>query len=384
MKKVKKILITGNPFYGNYGTMSLVVAAVRNLWKIRGDVVFYKGSICRDRDIEAYRGTVPEGALRIYGLNGTGIPIGILSPLLLLVSVGPVRECDLVLEIPGEIPSDISLYSQFGRFLLAKVFSKPFVIYSCSLGPFKSPLARGIARFMYGRVDLLLVREPATLKYLRSLGVKGDIKLVADHAFLMAAVESGKVTGVLKGLESFVAASFKSVYYNKFPLYRENVLNLLDYFSRGLGRKVLVIPHSLDDAEVSERLVSDFCSQKNTGEGEVTLLEGNFSPQELKAIIAKSDFFVGSRIHACISAISTKIPTLLFIPRSDYRGVGTMGFFGLTKWVVDPDVQPGRFLEVLKEAYRERGEIRNSISKKLPQVKQLSRLSAEIIKDAFF
>ena len=63
------------------------------------------------------------------------------------------------------------------------------------------------------------------------------------------------------------------------------------------------------------------------------LLDREYDQHEVKAIIAGCDFFVGSRLHACIAALSQSIPTVGVAYSKKFKGV--FESVGAGHWVVD-------------------------------------------------
>ncbi len=53
----------------------------------------------------------------------------------------------------------------------------------------------------------------------------------------------------------------------------------------------------------------------------IHILTGNYGEQEVKGIIGRCDMFIGSRMHACIAALSQGIPTIGIAYSKKFRGV---------------------------------------------------------------
>ena len=118
------------------------------------------------------------------------------------------------------------------------------------------------------------------------------------------------------------------------------VRDLLEYTTA----KILFVPHvfgpvGLDDDSfdclendidachvIMESLISD--SKKR-----LHIVNDIYDQSEIKYIIGKCDFFVGSRMHSCIAALSQGIPAIA-IAYSD-KFVGVFGSIGLEEQVLD-------------------------------------------------
>ena len=79
------------------------------------------------------------------------------------------------------------------------------------------------------------------------------------------------------------------------------------------------------------RAVFDECSSRYPGR--VFLLEGQYDQGEIKAVIGRCEFFIGSRMHACIAAASQGIPTVPLAYSGKFTGV--FGAIGADHLVVD-------------------------------------------------
>jgi colanic acid/amylovoran biosynthesis protein len=107
---------------------------------------------------------------------------------------------------------------------------------------------------------------------------------------------------------------------------------------------ILFVPHVYggspgnveDDFEVSLRVMQIFSNKYND---RLHILTGNYSEAEIKWAIGKCDFFLGSRMHACIAAVSQNIPTVPIAYSKKFKGV--FDSIGLGDMVVD-----GRYMDV--------------------------------------
>ena len=86
-------------------------------------------------------------------------------------------------------------------------------------------------------------------------------------------------------------------------------------------------------------------------------------PSEIKYIIGTCDFFVGSRMHACIAAVSQCVPAVS-IAYSD-KFVGVMGTLGLASLVMDArKMSRQEVLASIERAYDRRDALRKQLEAK--------------------
>jgi colanic acid/amylovoran biosynthesis protein len=65
----------------------------------------------------------------------------------------------------------------------------------------------------------------------------------------------------------------------------------------------------------------------------VRVVTGDYDAHQLKGIIARCHFFVGSRMHSCIAALSQGVPCVGVAYSMKFRGV--FESVGMEEWVVD-------------------------------------------------
>ena len=116
-------------------------------------------------------------------------------------------------------------------------------------------------------------------------------------------------------------------------------------------------------------------------EDNVLLLGRDYSAPEIKAIIAQCEFFVGSRMHSCIAALSTGVPRIPVSYSHKYAGI--LKHFGLQDWLVDPKtLSQEQAIDLVLSGYEHREEIRELIIAKLPLIKSEAMRAGQLLKDA--
>mgnify|MGYP005843462211 FL=1 len=93
----------------------------------------------------------------------------------------------------------------------------------------------------------------------------------------------------------------------------------------------------------------------------VRIVTGEYDCHEIKGVIGRCDFFVGSRMHACIAALSQGVPTVGIAYSRKFRGV--FETLGMGDWVVDGrEVDAEAAVEKVGELYRRRATVRESLT----------------------
>lgn len=112
----------------------------------------------------------------------------------------------------------VLIFSHLCNILLARVLKKPVVIYSGdaiyrgNMGIFKNWLWKTLFKLLLNNVKMVTLREELSYNHLRKLGVKSEIYLTADVAFLLKPSHEERVKEIM--LEEGFSASnlFRLVY----------------------------------------------------------------------------------------------------------------------------------------------------------------------------
>jgi polysaccharide pyruvyl transferase WcaK-like protein len=155
--------------------------------------------------------------------------------------------------------------------------------------------------------------------------------------------------------------------------YRVLVTSLIDLLISKKGANVLIVPHvfgmqtdSESDSVVCEQV---FATLEKKYEGRLGLVRGTYNQSEIKYLIGQCDFFVGSRMHACIAAISQLVPAVCIAYSDKFAGVmATVGVEGLVADARKMDQEA--ILGIVEKAYDERALLRRQLERKMPKVRE--------------
>jgi polysaccharide pyruvyl transferase WcaK-like protein len=162
---------------------------------------------------------------------------------------------------------------------------------------------------------------------------------------------------------------------NQFGLktdYRLLVEKLIDHLIRTKGARVVLIPHvfgeeenSESDQTVCEGLYRDL---KFKYADRLYFARGKYDQSEVKYIIGLCDLFIGSRMHACIAALSQGIPTVPVAYSKKFTGV--METIGVESYVADPrTMDEDEILCTVDRAWAEKDNICRHLESRIPEVK---------------
>jgi polysaccharide pyruvyl transferase WcaK-like protein len=165
--------------------------------------------------------------------------------------------------------------------------------------------------------------------------------------------------------------------------YGKIISSLIELFIQNKGATVVLIPHvfggggnkSESDSVACRRI---YHSLGDKLKSKVLLVEGRYDQSEIKYIIGLCDFFVGSRMHACIGALSQGIPALA-IAYSD-KFIGVLQTLEIDSLVADArQMDAESILRAASDSYDRRSSIRRCLEHKIPLVKDtVLRLFADV------
>lgn len=274
--------------------------------------------------------------------------------------------------------------------ILVLLLGKPLFLLPQTLGPFKGALAKAVARFIVKRAKMVFTRDPGELEALDVLADSnyGQFAFSYDMGF---ALEPGinierippwlaeyKIKGIpLVGLNVsgllYIGGYTRSNMFGIKADYRKLVHDLIDFLVNKQGVHVMLVPHVFGTSEDSE---SDLVASRKVYDETASnirdhlhLLEENYDQHEIKALIGQCDFFIGSRMHACIAAISQCIPSVGLAYSRKFQGV--FKSIGVEELIIDirkHDVNS--VIYAVDSFYEQKSYIREQLIATIPAVKE--------------
>lgn len=309
--------------------------------------------------------------------------------------LGTIWNADILCSLAGgDSFSDIYglgrlIYVTLPQFLVLLI-GKPLILLPQTLGPFKGTLAKAIARIIVKRSKKVYTRDPGGLETIGELAVSnhGQLAFSQDMGFAMEPeIHTERMPPWLAEQKNngipFVGLNVSGLLYiggytrcNMFGIksdYRKLIHNLIDLLIRKHGVHVMLVPHVFGEGEDSEsdliacRKVFDETAENMRGH--LHLLEQRYDQYEIKALIGKCDFFIGSRMHACIAAISQCIPSIGLAYSRKFHGV--FESVGIKELVIDiRECDEDSVLATVDRSYRRIPEYRAKLEGTIPAVKE--------------
>lgn len=252
-------------------------------------------------------------------------------------------------------------------------------------GPYARPWARRLARYLLRRSPVIVARDRESQRVAQELvGGKQEVWLSPDVAFALEArvperietdppLERPPGQWVGNGVRP-IGLNVNGLMYNG-GYTRNNMFGLKLDYAAFLPRlveallhehpgEVWLIPHTYAPADSVES-DPEACRRVRAALPEsvrqrVRMVTGEYDCHEIKAIIGQCEFFIGSRMHACIAALSQGIPTVGIAYSRKFAGV--FESVGAGDWVVDGRAtgEANAIAKVL-ELYRQRHGVRDRL-----------------------
>jgi colanic acid/amylovoran biosynthesis protein len=252
----------------------------------------------------------------------------------------------------------------------ARRLGVPVVLFSQSIGPFRSALWRSIVGRELRHSRRVIVREELSLAVARGMGLSPE--LCDDVAF---ALEPGEPPAgapeVRPGTIGVTAmSSLPGVDEAGHRRYLEELQAGLIEAVGAAGRPVAVISqvsaHAGDDdvgvgTELCRRLV-----EAGLSAGFVDL--GDAGDEEVSAFYGRLDLVVASRLHSGILALcaGTPIVALSYLPKTD----GVLARLGLDRWVLPAaGLRADPLAATLRAALADTAALRHEIQARLPELR---------------
>lgn len=331
----------------------------------------------------------------LSAFSATSVNIG-LKPFYRAALIEHMKNCNLVVSYSDEnfkecaslLPTNIywiftwwtMLISRTWDILTAKFLGKPVIMFPNSIGCFRTRLGFLLARLALTHCDLILVREPKSIRTIDSLGIRVPKILTADTTLLLnpatkTSLETqhpviGVSIGVYsyslpsKGIDEFIEANSKA----------------LDEAVEKYNFNVVFLPHHVsgfrnDDLEISEMVL-----KRMRNKNRARIINAS-SVEEFKSFLSKMDIVLTSKMHPAVLALASYVPVVC-IAYDDKQ----MGFFEQIEMLdcVLPiyNTSSENLFSKISSVWKLRNEIKTKLEKRIPALRANIRNAArQALKD---
>jgi polysaccharide pyruvyl transferase WcaK-like protein len=252
-----------------------------------------------------------------------------------------IATCDAYAFGGGQLILDehgfISVPYRMHRPMLARLFRKPVMCYAVGAGPLTGRLTRWLAKVCLKRFTLLTLRDRTSVELIRDIGVRDkEIVQTVDAAVALESVGRERAEQLLAA--EGVRTERPILTYLAFgPAYRcgKSAVPLIfrrnraardaegqQKYDRHVGILGTALRRMADEAGAFVLLVGPDPSESHGGDlamardvrqamGETEhahVVEGDYAPKELKAILGLAELAIGSRMHGLILSSGEDVP----------------------------------------------------------------------------
>jgi polysaccharide pyruvyl transferase WcaK-like protein len=368
---MKEIIIMGAPLNtNNNGVSALSASIIQSLLSISSDVKikFLIGNRDSDSqyllvearkiciDVVNYRLSFASNlkehllwilltslVVRVCPFKGLRYRLVRKSPWLMALS-----EADHVWDIwGGDSFSDIYglmtfIVDSISRFITI-IMKKKYVLLPQTYGPYHSSIAKCISRHIIKKAHRIYSRDKGSLELIKDLLGRNyrsermyfcpDVAFILDATKPQAVLIKPKLPDTnnypLVGINiNGLVYDAEHNYSNRFGLMLDYVFfinRLVEYFMQETDVHVIFIPHVFG---LTGRKDDDFLSSSNVFNtysvsytNRIHLVGKQYNQNEIKYLIGLCNFFIGSRMHSCVAALSQGIPTIGVAYSKKFLGV---------------------------------------------------------------
>lgn len=254
-----------------------------------------------------------------------------LLPVRQRETLDAIRQADIVVSAPGGYIHDTN-FAYFIALLhihLGSILGKTVVLAPQSVGPIDGKISRWVARKVLGRVRYNCARESYSYGFLtEDLGLDpaivhrtGDSAFWNDHVVDDKAAIDAIFASL--GVQPSTPIFGMTIVGWSFPraadpeaakaAYVDAASRLAEHMSATYGLTPVIFNQVSDDLSTSRAVVA-------RAKCKVIMDETNREPDILRAMIARSQVFLGTRFHSCIFAMMAGRPTfaIAYLPKTEY------------------------------------------------------------------
>ena len=282
----------------------------------------------------------------------------------------------------GDSFTDMYGYERFLYQILSKKLfiniSNKYVLMPQTLGPFNNALSARIAMNIMKNVDVIIGRDYDSKIMAESL-TRRSCLFCYDLAFNLKPKQpkqcmdniAGKIGINISGL--LWMGGYRGN--NQFRLktdYNELMQEICNYFL-DRGHELVFVPHTygtgLEDDLIASRELKSLLGENGNN---IYIVSDNLDEKELKWIISRFEFFLGSRMHSCIAALSSGVPTIGISYSKKFLGV--FESINAKEYVIDPRILDKRQIVIkLDKLFLERNELKLNLEISIKTIREYTR-----------
>lgn len=328
-------------------------------------------------------------------------------------------DCEYVINVSGDMWGDNAEHVGHKRFLVdclkmktAQLLQKKTILYAVTPGPFSDKEENKLAKEVFDRFDLVVIREKVSKDNLIKWGFSIDHVVWAPcPSFLFEAnqdyqskwIESIKnshkqnrrVVGI-----TFGGFNMPRGPYDMWPREDEQYqvyVELAEYIVNTLEADIMIFSHTNGfelpphfklkngrDYMILEQFYNILLNKNSRYKEHIQLIDEPLLPCDIKKVIGSLDMLITGRVHASVAATSQCIPTVYVeydrrVIYSD-KMTGFSAQLGMEEYVCEPQDGDG-LKEKVAKCFRQLDEVKESLEHVIGTIKKDADAAFDLIKE---
>lgn len=295
-----------------------------------------------------------------------------------------IKKADCMLSIGGDAYRK-QPFVHMAENELAMEAKIPVILWGASVEPFAGSLKYQKSVFDHlKRFNGIFVRETVSQNFLADNGVKDNVYLVEDPAFLMEPVEPADPQYSINLPKGAIGISLSSLFLNQtrfFENHKAAVYNIVEAVRQRFGRPIILIPHCVDFDDDDHALLNGTLQENRPKWSNVTCLPKFFSAAETKWVISRLYALVGARAHSTIAAFSSHVPTVSLVYSFKGEGFNKRLFNSLDYAVKKEQCEPETITKKLELIIDDYDNIRKILQDKMIEIEKGAMRAGQLLKE---
>lgn len=327
--------------------------------------------------------------------------------------------CEYVINVSGDMWGDNAEHVGHKRFLVdclkmkaAQILHKKTILYAVTPGPFSDEEERPLAKEVFNKFNLVLIREKVSLDNLMKWGFSTEHVVWAPCPSFLFEVNENYKSKWTKSIEDSHAKKRKVIGmtfggfnmpcgpYDMWPRAEEQYrvyVELAEYVMNVLRADIVIFSHTNGfnlpphfqlkcgrDYMILEQFYHILLKRNPKYEEYIKLIDEPLLPCDIKKVIGGLDMLITGRVHASVAATSQCIPTVYIeydrrVIYSD-KMTGFSAQLGMEEFVCEP--QNGEVLkEKVAECFNNLDSVKIRLEEVIPVIKEEAQSAFEMIKE---
>lgn len=284
----------------------------------------------------------------------------------------------------NSLPNNFSHYCGL-RF--AQLIGKKTMVYSQTVGPYKSSMSGRIEQFLAKRVlkraNIVTLREADSLKCYSGKNSCVTAETVFIEPVTKVEMDLSKyVTPYTMG-KPIVGVTIHHIYYKHYFSKKDYINKMVEIFDSILSQydcHILMIPMEDNYKAGGDRpIIKEMMGLiKAENAQRISMVTDDLSSTETANVIALCDIFIGTKTHSVVYGLKTATPTISI----SYQEKSTefMKMFGVEDYAIAMDkLNRKDFMEIYARIYRNREQVRETLGDRYQQVKNEAENNNELL-----